>query len=200
VWRALVGTTTAVDMIQGGVKSNALPEQAWAVVNHRIDVASSVSDVKRADAELLRDLAKHFNLSYTAFGERLTEADDPAWGTLDLSDAWGSALEPAPVSPISGGPYNLLAGTIRATYSRRRANAASNQEVFIAPGIMAGNTDTRFYWGLSNDIFRYDHTNVDRDEGPSGVHTVNESMPVDVFLEMMEFFLTLILNINEARF
>lgn len=36
VFKSLVGTTQAADIIRGGVKSNALPEQAWAVVNHRI--------------------------------------------------------------------------------------------------------------------------------------------------------------------
>ena len=35
-FRALVGTTQAVDMIFGGVKANALPESAWAIVDHRI--------------------------------------------------------------------------------------------------------------------------------------------------------------------
>ena len=34
----LVTTTQAIDLIGGGVKSNALPELAWAVVNHRISV------------------------------------------------------------------------------------------------------------------------------------------------------------------
>ena len=34
--RSLIGTTQAIDLIQGGVKTNALPELAWAVVNHRI--------------------------------------------------------------------------------------------------------------------------------------------------------------------
>ena len=33
---SFIGTTQAIDLIQGGVKTNALPEQAWAVVNHRI--------------------------------------------------------------------------------------------------------------------------------------------------------------------
>ena len=33
---ALLGTTQAVDLIEGGVKVNALPESASAVVNHRI--------------------------------------------------------------------------------------------------------------------------------------------------------------------
>lgn len=35
-FKALVGTTQAVDMISGGVKSNALPENAMAIINHRI--------------------------------------------------------------------------------------------------------------------------------------------------------------------
>lgn len=36
MYRSLIGTTQAITLTQGGVKSNALPEQAWAVVNHRI--------------------------------------------------------------------------------------------------------------------------------------------------------------------
>ncbi len=35
-FKALVGTTQAIDLVQGGVKTNALPESAWAVVNHRV--------------------------------------------------------------------------------------------------------------------------------------------------------------------
>jgi Gly-Xaa carboxypeptidase len=34
--KSLVSTTQAIDLIGGGVKANALPESAWAVVNHRI--------------------------------------------------------------------------------------------------------------------------------------------------------------------
>ena len=41
-FHALVGTTQAIDLINGGVKTNALPELAWAVVNHRIATDRSV--------------------------------------------------------------------------------------------------------------------------------------------------------------
>lgn len=34
----LIGTTQAIDLISGGIKANALPEQAAAIVNHRISV------------------------------------------------------------------------------------------------------------------------------------------------------------------
>lgn len=35
---SLLGTTQAVDLIEGGVKVNALPERASAVINHRIAI------------------------------------------------------------------------------------------------------------------------------------------------------------------
>ncbi len=35
-YKAMGGTTQAVDIIGGGVKVNALPEDAFAIVNHRI--------------------------------------------------------------------------------------------------------------------------------------------------------------------
>jgi Gly-Xaa carboxypeptidase len=44
--KSLVGSTQAIDIVHGGVKSNALPEQAWAVVNHRISVTRLVSSNK----------------------------------------------------------------------------------------------------------------------------------------------------------
>ena len=42
VYKSFVGTTQAIDLIQGGVKVNALPESAWAIINHRISVIRSV--------------------------------------------------------------------------------------------------------------------------------------------------------------
>lgn len=40
---ALLSTTQAVDLIEGGVKVNALPERASAVVNHRIAIERSAA-------------------------------------------------------------------------------------------------------------------------------------------------------------
>lgn len=63
--KSLVGTTQAVDLIHGGVKSNALPEQAWAVVNHRISVVrfvdsqSTLSERVKIDRIVLLPRFKH---------------------------------------------------------------------------------------------------------------------------------------------
>lgn len=156
---------------------------------------SSVGETKAHDAALLKDLAAKFNLTYTAFGEALSEPGAPAFGTLTLKDAYGTSLEPAPVSPISGKgseAYQLLSGTIKATYSAHRAGLAGSSEIAVAPGMSTGNTgarcvfvtsgfsflgssDTRYYWQLSRSIFRYNHKNsIGTKDRLSGVHTVNE--------------------------
>ena len=41
-FKTLVSTTQAIAMVQGGVKVNALPERAWAVINHRISTERRV--------------------------------------------------------------------------------------------------------------------------------------------------------------
>ncbi|KAJ7672639.1 hypothetical protein B0H17DRAFT_1084048 [Mycena rosella] len=200
-YRSLIGTTQAIDIIQGGVKSNALPEQAYALVNHRISTQSSVGKTKAHDAALLKSLASKFNLTYTAFGVSLSEEGAPAIGTLTLKDAYGTSLEPAPVSPISGdesAAYKLLSGTIKATYNAHRS-LTDPSSIAVAPGMSTGNTDTRYYWKLSRSIFRYNHKNsIGSKNRLSGVHTVNEAMSANALLEMIRFFTTLILNSDES--
>ena len=174
---SLVTTTQAIDLIGGGVKSNALPELAWAVVNRRISVLSSVGDVQAHDTALLKHLAKTFNLTYNAFGAQISEDGAPASGTLTLSSAFQNGLEPAPITPTGAdaAPYQLLSGTIRATYNTHRSLALNDADsVIVAPSIMSGNTDTRFYWKLSPHIFRYNHHNAIGGDPTSGLHTVNE--------------------------
>ena len=95
--------------------------------------------MKAHDTALLKELAHEFNLSYTAFGAHITEVGAPAYGTLSLSDAFGTALAPAPISPIDAPEYALLSGTIKATYNAHRS-LESDDNIAVAPGIMTGNT------------------------------------------------------------
>lgn len=46
---SLIGTTQAIDLVGGGVKTNALPERAWAVINHRISVDRYVTSKARLE-------------------------------------------------------------------------------------------------------------------------------------------------------
>ncbi|THH02683.1 hypothetical protein EW026_g205 [Hermanssonia centrifuga] len=163
----------------------------------------SIEDVQKHDTELLKHLASAFNLSYTAFGQKITEPDVPAYGTLTIDEAWGAALAPAPITPSSGddaAPFNLLAGTVKATYDAHRNISDGNGDgVVVSPGIMSGNTDTRHYWKLTEHIFRYSHHYTgNRTWVAGGAHTVNEAVYVDSWLEQIRFITTLILNADES--
>jgi len=106
-----------------------------------------------------------------------------------------------PVTPTGAdaAPYQLLSGTIKATYNTHRSIADADS-VIVAPSIMSGNTDTRFYWKLSPHIFRYNHQNTPAGKNPlSGIHSVNEFTRVDTFMEKIRFFTILILNADEAE-
>ena len=114
---------------------NCFFNQSIKKANLRIS-SSSVADVKQRDTKLLAKLAKDFNLTYTAFGESLTSGSS---GTLTLTDAWGTALEPAPITPTDATPFKLLSGTIRSTYNAHRG-FENEEQITVAPGIMTGNT------------------------------------------------------------
>ncbi|KAJ4490443.1 hypothetical protein J3R30DRAFT_3279023 [Lentinula aciculospora] len=199
--KSSVGTTQAVDMIHGGVKSNALPEQAWAVVNHRIATTSSVNATIKHDIDLFLPLAKEFDLEFSAFEEIISTPETEPKGHLKLTTSYG--LEPAPITPTEGktsAPYQLLSGTIKATYNAHRALQGHGDDIIVGPGMPTGNTDTKHYWPLSEHIFRYKHHNGRSSNNPlSGTHTVNESFDADSLLETVRFFVTLILNADESK-
>ena len=103
--------------------------------------SSSVSAVQERDTDVLKHLAKEFNLTYTAFGLEISTEDGPAAGTLTLTHAFGTVLEPAPVTPTSedSAAWQLLSGTIKATFNAHRGlDGADN--IIVSPGIMSGNT------------------------------------------------------------
>ncbi|KAI0296515.1 carboxypeptidase S [Multifurca ochricompacta] len=200
-YKALIGTTQAIDLVQGGVKTNALPEEAWAVINHRIATQSSVASVQQRDTEVLKKLSKEFNLTFTAFGSTISPQGGSNAGALTLSEAWGTALEPAPVTPTgeNSAPWQLLSGTIKATYNVHRGLEGADN-VFVSPGIMSGNTDTRYYWKLTPHIIRYNHWNMGKSGSAlsNGIHTVNERIRAQNFVEVIKFFTMLILNVDET--
>ncbi|KAL5537075.1 hypothetical protein ACEPAF_898 [Sanghuangporus sanghuang] len=189
------GTTQAVDIIHGGVKSNALPEQVHAIVNHRIADYSSVSVLEDRFVSIVSPLAKKFNLSVDAFGnDRFSYPLESSFGQLVLSDAFDSALDPAPVTPTFGnGPWELLSGSILFTFTTNQRSAKSDETYFVAPGL---SLDTRYYWNLTKHIFRYGHLGAsDRN---NGAHTVNEAVRAEGFVELIRFFTVLILNSDKT--
>lgn len=185
----LFTTSVAVDIIGGGVKANALPERTTALINHRVNVGDHVSDVQKHLTELASKIAHKYNLTLHAFNG---EDETPSSITLTTSEV---DLEPAPVSPTevdSVTPYWVVSGTTRALYGK---------QVFMAPGLMTGNTDTRYYWDTTSHIFRY-QPGYDPDDvglGGGGIHTVDEYVSVLSHIRNVKWYSLFIRNMDEVE-
>src|SRR6266480_1618592 len=149
----LITTSVAVDVIRGGVKVNALPERTIATVNHRISIGEHPSTVKEKLTRLAKQVTDKYNLTLHAFsGGKETSR------SITLR-AGNTVLEPAPLTPTDVeflSAYSILSGTTRALYG---------EKVIMAPGVMTGNTDTRYYWDVSRNIFRFGPGWDEDDEG-----------------------------------
>ena len=146
--RYLLQTSQATDIIAGGVKVNALPENVYAIVNHRIAVESSPEDVRKHLQALFCRKASRLGLSLDAFGKCM-HSKGPH-GQIILSE-FRPPLEPAPLSPAAGKAYEVLSGTIKHIWN----------DAVVAPAIMTGNTDTKYYWNLTENIYRFSKIYLD---------------------------------------
>jgi Gly-Xaa carboxypeptidase len=184
----LLQTSQAVDIISGGVKINALPENAQAVVNHRVNVGETSQVVFDHLTQLASRVAQKHGLKLHAFDE----VEEPMSILLSHHNHY---LDPAPITPSDGSvlsPFSVLAGTIKAVYGN---------ELIVTPGIMTGNTDTRFFWELTKHIFRfapgYDAEDI---QGLGSIHTINERVSVVNHINAVKWFTLFVRNIDKADF
>lgn len=183
----LMQTSQAVDVINGGVKVNALPERTEVTVNHRINIGDKPEHVWERLTGLAKPLAKKYNLTLHAF-----DGTKEAANSISLSPS-DTTLQVAPVTPteVDGvTPYAILAATTRALYG---------EDIIVSPGMTTGNTDTRYYWDMTKHIFRYgpgfDPT---WDKGLAGVHTVNEKISAVNHFNMVKWMTLFVRNMDDA--
>lgn len=184
--RYLMQTSIAVDVIGGGVKVNALPERVSVVVNHRINIGERAADVHVKLTRLAGKIAKKHGLALHAFDGNETAS------AIMLADA-STTLEPAPVTPTRVdelSAYSILAGTTRALYG---------EDMVVSPGIMTGNTDTRYYWDLSRNIFRYAPGWERGEEGLGRIHTVDERISAGVHVATVRWYWLFVRNMDTAK-
>jgi Gly-Xaa carboxypeptidase len=98
-----------------------------------------------------------------------------AKGAVTLED-FDEPLGPAPVSPFDTYAYKVFTGTIKQGFG---------EDVVVAPSLMTSNTDTKYYWGLSRNIYRFSPV---RDGGKENAHTVDERMGVRERVGCVRFY------------
>ena len=91
--------------------------------------------------------------------------------------------EPSRVSPTTSNAYQTLNRTIRETFAN----------TIVAPGLMLGATDSRYFEKLSNNIFKFSPVRAGNDDLPR-FHGTNERISVKNYAEMIRFYHQLILN------
>lgn len=147
-FRAFTGTTQAIDVIHGGIETNALPETAYAVINNRIAEDSSINKTVAHYARVLAPLATKLNLTFESFGQ-MYGVEGPANGHVNVSIV-RRGLRPAPVTPTEGsGAWQVLSGTILSSLSTSERTELAGKRAVVAPGLLSANTDTKWYWRLT---------------------------------------------------
>ncbi|KAI0423528.1 hypothetical protein F5Y09DRAFT_348800 [Xylaria sp. FL1042] len=203
-----IQTSQAVDWISGGQKINALPEYVSVGVNHRFAPQDSIGGIQHRIVHLVENTVQKYNLHLQAFEsdedyERylaengISSREENArhlWkpiynGTLVLEARKKSYITPQ--SPASGPIWDTFAGTVRHTFARQASN------VVVAPGAMTGNTDTRHYLGLSDNIYRWSPGSL---KSFSNIHTINERLLMSEHLNMAKFYYDFIRNFDQADF
>jgi Gly-Xaa carboxypeptidase len=186
-------TSQSVGKIAGGLKINAIPELASAMVNLRLAVETSVSAVQAHYESLITPIARKHNMTLDGFNpsQNLTTPTTPRRISLSAIDA----LEPAPVSPTTAEtePFSILSGTIKRTL---RPLDPTEEDLIVTPYLMPANTDTKFFWALSAHIYRF--TPINLVENLNRAHTVDEFIRASEFVREPVFFATLVLNADDA--
>jgi len=95
--------------------------------------------------------------------------------------------EPSPVSPTDSRGYGILAGTIR----------AMDDKALVAPYMVRGGTDAKFFYGLSPNVYRFMPVYMDADT-IEYVHGIDEHLSVEDYLRAIRFYYHVLRLASEA--
>lgn len=93
----------------------------------------------------------------------------------------GFATNPSPVSEVDSDAFNTLQTTIRSVFP----------EAVVVPGLIGGGTDARYFYKVSDDVFRFYPVRI----GPDSMtrfHGIDEKISKDNYKEMVIFTYNLI--------
>lgn len=180
-------TSQSVGKINGGVKINAIPEAVTTMVNLRLSVESSVAEVMQHYESLVKPIAQKHGMTFEGF-DSAHESNDKHKVSLFGVDG----LEPAPVSSVDSEQFKILSGTIKNTLGPLEAN----DQLIVTPYLMVANTDTKFFWNVTSNIYRF--TPINLVQSLNRAHTTDEFIRADQFVREPLFFSSLILNADDA--
>ncbi|KAJ5766817.1 uncharacterized protein N7511_004433 [Penicillium nucicola] len=194
--RYTMQTSQAADLIHGGVKTNALPEKIQAVVNYRVALHQTPDELLERAVRLITPIAEEHNLEMRiAFPGMEQSTEGGASDRTITFSPLSVPLSPAPISPtnpLTSKVWARFSGVARSVFESHPnplSKSSTKPKVVVSGDVMTGNTDTRFYWALSKNIYRWSPS---RAGGALNIHTVDERIRLDVHLEGMMLYYDLI--------
>ncbi|XP_041459504.1 N-fatty-acyl-amino acid synthase/hydrolase PM20D1-like [Lytechinus variegatus] len=98
-------------------------------------------------------------------------------------------LDASPTSPFDEDAhgYQVISHSIRQVFP----------SVLVTPGVMIGNTDTRYYWNLTNNIYRFTPTVAMGPEDLKLFHGINERISVDNYEKVVNYYYHVMQNADK---
>ncbi|QLG71452.1 hypothetical protein HG535_0B04940 [Zygotorulaspora mrakii] len=190
----LFRSTQAFDIINGGIKANALPESVSFLLNSRVSIESNVNKTLEKFSESSCNVAKEYGLGCILDGEVILESTNKGTVYMDVQ----RTLEPAPVSP-NNEVWREFAGSIKGFYESvvfPKKFGDEQKSLVVAPSIMTANTDTCHYWRSSKNIYRY-QPGFAMDDTLSTIHSVNEHVDAETVMHVVGFIYNYIHLVNK---
>ncbi|KAL6942240.1 hypothetical protein ACO0QE_003408 [Hanseniaspora vineae] len=191
----LFKTTQAMDIIHGGVKANAMPEQVSELINHRINTKSSVGETLDQVLSSTVTVADKYDLGIILEWTNGTETSVLKEGTKgDFIITVKGALEPAPITPTGDDEmWNLVGSTVVNTF--KNPFFGEDQDVYFEGTISTGNTDTKWEsrYKLTNRIYRF---SAALENPGSNAHTVDEKSSDKSLISALAFIYQIIGNVD----
>lgn len=97
----------------------------------------------------------------------------------------GFLTNPSPVSSVESENFNILQQTIRDMYP----------ESIVVPGLVGGGTDARYFYDISDDVYRFYPIRLGPDS-MSRFHGIDEKISKDNYKELIEFSYHMIKRFN----
>ncbi|OBA28836.1 carboxypeptidase S [Hanseniaspora valbyensis NRRL Y-1626] len=191
-------TTQSMDVIKGGIKANAMPESIVNVINHRIDIQSSISETVNHDLKHILNVAAKYNLGVSVDwlnnGELEIIKNETSLGNFNIRVVGG--LEPVGRIPYDSF-YDMVASTCVTVYSDPIFRNSETKVDFLFEGTMTpGNTDS-VYYAMKNlvngRVYRFSGALMEWDNE----HTVDEWSSDKALMTSHAFVYSLIVNFNE---
>jgi len=202
----LMQTSQSVDMVAGGVAPNAIPEFVEIIINQRINIGQTVQDVKDHLYQVAKAVAASPQFSSMGMSVEDWRNEDETLGLHPNTTISPNSIalvakypfyDPSPLSPTDASvltPFAVLAGTTRALYQND-----TDEDIIVSPGIATGNTDTQWYWNVTEHIFRFvPGYDPNDDKMKDGIHTVNEKVSMLDHINTIRWYFMFIRNMDEV--